>query len=415
MKKLITEQLQLKQINLELAQSIAKEHGIKEEDVSLIRKGLIPADTKFEEGDRSAISYITTSAVDRDKEIVDPKGAMLKDYRKHPVVLFGHDYSKLPIGKNEWIKADDKGLIAKTVYANTPEADKVYQYRKDGFPLAESIGFVPIKFRDFDEVESKLHKGAKRIYDKWILLEYSDVTVPSNPEALQIAISKGLLAVDDTLKQKFNCECIECGYKIQSEKHCKDLKCIKCGGQMRRAERPGPGQAGKDENKLWEDNLTEIQYQIRTPKLFEPNSFSKILIKSNSPKIFGIVGKLKGETAMTIQSLRFLKNANDDADGTWTLDKAKSWVEDHLDIKSAKLEVILLKLLKEEEEPYKEIEKAGRVLSQKNRSLIKTCIDALSKLHEATEPEPKKELKKEYTKEYNEILNQISDILKQLK
>ncbi len=42
--------------------------------------------------------------------------------------------------------------------------------------------------------------------------------------------------------EKFNCECIKCGYKTTSEKHCKDIKCPKCGGQMRRAERPGPGQ-----------------------------------------------------------------------------------------------------------------------------------------------------------------------------
>jgi len=49
------------------------------------------------------------------------------------------------------------------------------------------------------------------------------------------------------LKAKsFDCECIKCGYEMTSEKHCADLKCPKCGGRMRRKERPGPGQ--KDEN-----------------------------------------------------------------------------------------------------------------------------------------------------------------------
>jgi len=42
-------------------------------------------------------------------------------------------------------------------------------------------------------------------------------------------------------EQPFNCECIECGFKMVSEKHCVDIVCPKCGGQMRRAERPGPG------------------------------------------------------------------------------------------------------------------------------------------------------------------------------
>jgi len=45
------------------------------------------------------------------------------------------------------------------------------------------------------------------------------------------------------LEKAYSCSCIECGHKVDSgDTHCKDLKCPKCGGQMRRAERPGPGQ-----------------------------------------------------------------------------------------------------------------------------------------------------------------------------
>jgi predicted RNA-binding Zn-ribbon protein involved in translation (DUF1610 family) len=46
----------------------------------------------------------------------------------------------------------------------------------------------------------------------------------------------------ENTKEKFKCECVECGHKMESETHCKDLKCPKCGGTMRREERPGPGQ-----------------------------------------------------------------------------------------------------------------------------------------------------------------------------
>jgi len=42
-------------------------------------------------------------------------------------------------------------------------------------------------------------------------------------------------------QQMFNCECIKCGFRMTTEEHCADLKCPKCGGQMRRVERPGPG------------------------------------------------------------------------------------------------------------------------------------------------------------------------------
>jgi predicted RNA-binding Zn-ribbon protein involved in translation (DUF1610 family) len=42
-------------------------------------------------------------------------------------------------------------------------------------------------------------------------------------------------------KQQYNCECIECGHQMVSNDHCKDIKCPKCGGEMRRVERPGSG------------------------------------------------------------------------------------------------------------------------------------------------------------------------------
>ena len=45
------------------------------------------------------------------------------------------------------------------------------------------------------------------------------------------------------LEEAYSCTCIKCGHKVNSDDtHCKDLKCPKCGGQMRRTERPGPGQ-----------------------------------------------------------------------------------------------------------------------------------------------------------------------------
>ena len=55
---------------------------------------------------------------------------------------------------------------------------------------------------------------------------------------------------DKTKNETFNCECIDCGHQMTSEKHCKDLKCPECGGTMRRQERPGPGEdtADKAEN-----------------------------------------------------------------------------------------------------------------------------------------------------------------------
>jgi hypothetical protein len=187
-----------------------------------IRKGLVPSVIEDGTEERTIISYITTLALDRDMEVILPSGIDVSDYMKNNVVMWGHDYWSLPIGKNLWMKTDDKGIRAATKYAETEKANEIYKYRKDGFPLAESIGFIPIEWvtpndDEWDVVlndwrkahiaafgdERPIKKHPRRIYTKVNLLEYSDVPIPSNPEAITLAISKGLLSkkeagVDDT-------------------------------------------------------------------------------------------------------------------------------------------------------------------------------------------------------------------------
>jgi len=50
-------------------------------------------------------------------------------------------------------------------------------------------------------------------------------------------------------KEKYKCSCIDCGWETESDKHCKDIKCDKCGGTMRRSDRPGPGEESGDGDK----------------------------------------------------------------------------------------------------------------------------------------------------------------------
>jgi len=51
-------------------------------------------------------------------------------------------------------------------------------------------------------------------------------------------------------EETFKCECLDCGHKLESEKHCSDIKCPKCGGEMRRAERPGPGKSDEKSGRV---------------------------------------------------------------------------------------------------------------------------------------------------------------------
>lgn len=210
---IITTRMKLKDVfpQIELSEEV-------EEDHIYIRKGYETKSQEVDEEEKTIVNYINTLAVDRDNEVILPRGGILTDYKNNNVVLWAHQYSILPIGKSLWIKKDKKGLISKTKYANHEEADKVYHYRKDGFPLAESIGFIPLIFvstgkgwypeSDPEDWENALKEWIEEyraaygkkpklepdaIVTKWLLLEYSDVPVPSNPEALELAISKGLM------------------------------------------------------------------------------------------------------------------------------------------------------------------------------------------------------------------------------
>ncbi len=177
--------------------------------------------------ERTIKSYITTIAKDRDGEAVMSEGAIMDDYNLLKIVLFGHQYGQLGVGKNLWIIPNNNhstegvfGLIALTKYATkkaNPFADQVYNWRMEDMPMGESIGFIPVEYFTPDDKQwSKLFDGwvkrvtaymksktrditddlfadLKRIYTKWIMLEYSDVMVPSNAHAVTLAISKGLL------------------------------------------------------------------------------------------------------------------------------------------------------------------------------------------------------------------------------
>lgn len=81
----------------------------------------------------------------------------------------------------------------------------------------------------------------------------------------QLALLRNVPKTEDILqddKEQFDCECIECGYKIKSEKHCSELRCERCGGTMRRSSRPGPGQENPNIEKLtkeYEEIVAELE------------------------------------------------------------------------------------------------------------------------------------------------------------
>lgn len=146
-----------------------------------------------DEKEGTLTALVSTASVDRMDEVLEPAGADLKNYRKNPIVLWAHDYSMPPIGKAVWVKKTKEGILSKVKFATTEFAKEIFELYKEGFMNAFSVGFIPK-----DSVKGDTEKGEPwRTYTKWEMLEYSAVPVPANPEALSLAIQKGILKSED--------------------------------------------------------------------------------------------------------------------------------------------------------------------------------------------------------------------------
>lgn len=137
------------------------------------------------ESKKEVTTIITTNAVDRTQDIVEPDGANLTNFKKNPVMLFNHNYDA-PIGKWSRTKKVDlqkglRGIQSTATFANTSKAAELFELVKDGVLSSFSIGFIPT---DYEKIESKdeNHWPGYHI-KKWELLETSLVSVPANPTA----------------------------------------------------------------------------------------------------------------------------------------------------------------------------------------------------------------------------------------
>ena len=163
----------------------------------------------IDEEQRTVIATISTGIVDRDNEVLDPKGVELENFAKNPVVPWSHDTWSPPIGKAQWVKKGRKRITAKVKFALTERAEEVWQLFKGGFLKAFSVGYMPKKGHRPEPDEIKANPDlaeARYIYDKWELLEFSPVTVPANPEALATAVKNKNISLSKEILQELEIE-----------------------------------------------------------------------------------------------------------------------------------------------------------------------------------------------------------------
>lgn len=126
-------------------------------------------------GDGTLEAVITTSSTDRYNEQIDTTGIDTSNYMANPVVLYGHDYEGLPIGKTLKLTEMKNKIKARFQLAveEYPFAATVYAMVKGGYINAVSIGGLVKEWSD-----------DYRTILKMDMVEFSVCSVPANPEAL---------------------------------------------------------------------------------------------------------------------------------------------------------------------------------------------------------------------------------------
>lgn len=144
------------------------------------------ANTKQISREKAIIPFtLTTFAVDRDGDVIFPSGGVLTNFRKNPISLFMHNAFDVPPARllPDSIKSTTQEMTGDVEFdvANDQFAEFLFEKFANGFLSAGSIRFIPIEFDREQVLEGQTGLAIK----VWELIEFSLVTIPSNPEALR--------------------------------------------------------------------------------------------------------------------------------------------------------------------------------------------------------------------------------------
>lgn len=180
----------------------------------MLRTKVIRAKTEVVDKATGRIQVVASDETeDRQGDIIRAAGWQLDQFLKHPVLLASHDYASLRSQIGEWEEMKRKGvqLIGTARYyvgEGNSEADWGFNLAAKG-RAAFSVGFIPLEYT--------VREGGDEWYGpfeftKQELLEVSHVSIPANPNALQLlarsvglhpeidALVKELLAEDPVVK-----------------------------------------------------------------------------------------------------------------------------------------------------------------------------------------------------------------------
>lgn len=288
---------------------------------------------------------ISTADIDRAGESVDQAGWELKHYLNNPIVLWAHDYSKMPVGVTDELSLKNGKLVAKGRFAPTDFGQEVRKLYDAKMLKTASVGFIP------KEMEGHVITKAE-------LLEWSFVPVPANPYALSLAKSCNL-NVEELVTKGIMIKETEGGEEPEKKE---DEEPEKNGEPEAEAKSKG---AVADE--LTADQMWELKRQQMRKVYDVMDAFINVYFEEETP--VDAFGSLLSETIGLLGSL-----AGTEAKAAETV---KAFIGACREKKFAMT-----------------IEKEGRVLSDKNKKIVNDAIAktseavaALEELLTATEPQ----------------------------
>ena len=126
----------------------------------------------------------STGDMDRDGEVIEPRGWDIKNYKKNPVFLWGHSHSQPPIGRTIKIEKTDSALVFDVEFPTEdiyPFADTIFKLYKNNYLNAVSVGFIPKEWKDGNPDDKT---QPRRRFLKQELLELSGCSIQSNYNAV---------------------------------------------------------------------------------------------------------------------------------------------------------------------------------------------------------------------------------------
>jgi hypothetical protein len=145
----------------------------------------------------TATAIISTPTVDRVRDLLVPRGCLLENYKKNPVVFWDHGFSlTLPIAKSEdpdgnlTVAISDSEVVATSYFSQKLlEAGQIFELIVDGIIRATSVRMTPKKSAYLYDDDDSVCK-----VDEWELEEWSWVGIGCNPDAVGGVVSKNRLA-----------------------------------------------------------------------------------------------------------------------------------------------------------------------------------------------------------------------------